>query len=168
MADRRREGEFTEFARGQQQRMYRRAYLLTGSREEAQDLVQTTLVKLYVAWPRVDQPAAYAYRVLVRAFLDGRRRSERERALHVPIEPAAPPPDPDRALTLLAALAELPPRTRAAVVLRYWEDLPVAQAAAALGCTPGTVKSLSSRGLALLRDLLGETFEEPVTEGATR
>jgi RNA polymerase sigma-70 factor (sigma-E family) len=160
MADRRRDAEFAEFAVIEQQRMYRRARLLTGDAHAAQDLVQTTLVKLYVAWPRVDQPAAYAHRVLVRTFLDGRRRSQREGRLLALPDPARPDRDPDRVVTILGALAELPPRTRAAVVLRYWEDLSVEQAAGALGCTTGTVKSLSSRGLDRLRELLQDSFEE--------
>lgn len=169
MADRRRDQEFTEFARAVQHQMYRRAYLLAGDRETALDLVQTTLVKLYVAWSRVDQPAAYAQRVLVRTFLADRRRSRRERDLHTPVDPGRAPEDPARALTVLAALAQLPPRTRAVVVLRYWEDLSVEHTAAALGCSTGNVKSLSSRGLALLHDLLGETFEDlTTTRGAHR
>ena len=166
MADRRREGEFAEFAAIEQQRMYRRARLLTGDADAAQDLVQTTLVKLYVAWSGVDQPAAYAHRVMVRTFLDGRRRSRRERELLALREPRRSDPEPDRVMTVLGALAELPPRARAAVVLRYWEDLSVEQTAVALGCSAGTVKSLSSRGLERLRELLHEAFEERVGAGA--
>ena len=162
MADRRRDSEFAEFAATEQQRMYRRARLLAGDADAAQDLVQTTLVKLYVAWPRVEEPAAYASRVLLRTFLDGRRRSQRERELHALPDPRRAEADPARVVTVLGALAELPPRTRAAVVLRYWEDLSVEQAAAVLGCSAGTVKSLSSRGLERLRELLHETFEERV------
>jgi RNA polymerase sigma-70 factor (sigma-E family) len=162
MADRRRDAEFSEFAAVEQQRMHRRARLLTGDSDAAQDLVQSTLVKPYVAWPGVDQPAAYAHRVLVRTFLDGRRRSRRERELLALPEPRRAEPEPDRAVTVLGALAELPPRARAAVVLRYWEDLSVDQTALALGCSAGTVKSLSSRGLERLRELLHDTFEERV------
>jgi RNA polymerase sigma-70 factor (sigma-E family) len=160
MADRRREREFAEFAATEQQRLYRRARLLAGDADAAQDLVQATLVKLYVAWPRVDDPAAYASRVLLRTFLDGRRRLQRERELHALADPRRPDVDPARVVTVLGALAELPPRARAAVVLRYWEDLSVEQAALVLGCSAGTVKSLSSRGLERLRELLHESFEE--------
>jgi len=160
MADRRRDGEFAEFAATEQQRLYRRARLLAGDADAAQDLVQTTLVKLYVAWPRVEEPAAYASRVLLRTFLDGRRRSQRERELHALADHGRAETDPARVVTVLGALADLPPRTRAAVVLRYWEDLSVEQAAVALGCSTGTVKSLSSRGLERLRELLHDTFEE--------
>jgi RNA polymerase sigma-70 factor (sigma-E family) len=166
MADRRRDAEFAEFATIEQQRMYRRARLLTGDAHAAQDLVQATLVKLYVAWPGVEQPAAYAHRVLVRTFLDGRRRSRRERELLALADPQRSERDPDRVVTVLGALVELPPRTRAAVVLRYWEDLSVDQTAVALGCTAGTVKSLSSRGVERLRELLQEAFEERVGASA--
>ncbi len=166
MADRRRDAEFAEFAVIEQQRMYRRARLLTGDADAAQDLVQTTLVKLYVAWPGVDQPAAYAHRVLVRTFLEGLRRSRRERELLALPEPRRSEPEPAGVVTVLGALTELPPRARAAVVLRYWEDLSVEQTAVALGCSAGTVKSLSSRGLERLRGLLSEAFEERVGASA--
>ena len=161
--DKRRQTEFTAYAASAQQRLFRQGYLLTGSREAAQDLVQTTLTKMYVAWPRIDNPPAYAYRTMMRGFLEVRRRSERERQLHDLPDGAPALSDPAQVLTVRAALAELPPRMRAVLVLRYWEDLSVEQAAAALGCSPGTVKSTSSRGLAHLRQLLGEAFDERVT-----
>jgi RNA polymerase sigma-70 factor (sigma-E family) len=160
--DRRRHAEFTAFAETAQQRLFRQAYLLAGSREAAQDLVQTTLTKMYVAWPRIDNPSAYAYRTLMRAFLEVRRRADRERRLHDLPGGAPPEHDPAHVLTVRAALAELPPRMRAVVVLRYWEDLSVEQTAAALGCTTGTVKSTASRGLAHLRELLGEAFDDRI------
>ncbi len=160
--DRRRHAEFTAFAATAQQRLFRQGYLLTSSREAAQDLVQTTLTKMYVAWPRIDNPSAYAYRTMVRGFLEVRRRSDRERELHDLADGARPQSDPAHVLTVRAALAELPPRMRAVVVLRYWEDLSVEQTATALGCTTGTVKSAASRGLAQLRELLGEAFDERV------
>ena len=166
--DRGRESGFTEFAAEAQQRLYRRAYLLVGEREAALDLVQSTLTALYVAWPRVIDPPAYAHRTLVRSFLATRRRGlkERERLERLPARPD-PPLAPEQTLTVLAALAQLPPRMRSVVVLRYWEDLSVEDTAAALGCSTGTVKSSSSRGLAQLRDLLGEAFEERVPTGTT-
>ncbi len=164
--DRRRHEEFTAFAATAQQRLYRQGYLLTGNREAAQDLVQATLTKMYVAWPRIDNPAAYAYRTMVRGFLEVRRRSARERELHAVPDGPRPQQDPAHVLTVRAALAELPPRMRAVVVLRYWEDLSVEQTASALGCTSGTVKSTASRGLSQLRDRLGEAFDERVTTTA--
>ena len=163
MADRRRDAEFTEFAADTQQRLFRHAYLLTQDRHEAQDLVQTTLVSLYVAWPRVREPGAYAHRTLVHAFLDGRRRAGRERELHRLPDPPQDPGDPDAALTVLGALARLSPRHRAVVVLRYWEDLSVEQTAAVLDCSPGTVKSATSRALDQLRHHLGADLGVPLT-----
>lgn len=153
-----RDEEFTEFAAARQQAMYRHAYLLCGDPDSAQDLVQATLLKLYRAWPRVsraDNLAAYARTTMVRTYLDGQRRWRRERAWHARPDGAAAPPSADLRLTLLAALAELPPRGRAAVVLRYWDDLSIEQTAEALGCGAGTVKGLCSRALAVLRERLG-------------
>lgn len=156
-----RDEEFSGFARDRQQRMYRQAYLLCGETEQARDLVQSTLLKLYRAWPRIadsDYLDAYAHKTLVRTFLDGRRKWRRERDLERLPDPLAPTGSSDLRLTLLAALAELPPRSRATVVLRYWEDLSIEQTADALDCTTGTVKAQSSRALSVLRDRLGADF----------
>lgn len=163
MAGHRRTPEFTAWAEQAQPRLYRQAVLLTGDVDAASDLVQNTLVRLYLAWPRVETPGAYAHRTMVRAFLETRRKVRREADLHQVRDPGTAERDPAQALTVRAALAELPPRMRAAVVLRYWEDLSVDQAAAALGCSPGTVKSNTSRGLDKLRAALGEAFSERVT-----
>ncbi len=167
----RRADEFAAYAEQAQQRLFRQAVLLTGNADSARDLVQSTLVKLYVAWPRIDTPAAYAQRTMVRTFLDGRRKERREADLHRPIDPGKAEPDPAQALTVRQAIAALPPRMRAVVVLRYWEDLTVDQTASALGCSSGNVKSTASRGLDRLRDLLGDAFAErtstPVAEELT-
>jgi RNA polymerase sigma-70 factor (sigma-E family) len=167
-ADRGRDAAFTEFAAGAQQQLFRRAYLLAGDRDSALDLVQNTLTAMYVAWPRIIDPPAYAHRTLVRSFLSTKRRKvrERERLEQLPV-PTDAMPAPEHALTVLAALGQLPPRMRSVVVLRYWEDLSVEDTAAALGCSTGTVKSTSSRGLAQLRVLLGEAFEERMPSGST-
>lgn len=167
-ADRGREAAFTEFAAAAQQQLFRRAYLLVGDRDSALDLVQNTLTAMYVAWPRVVDPPAYAHRTLVRSFLSTQRRRlrERERLEQVP-EATDGTPTPEHTLTVLAALGQLPPRMRSIVVLRYWEDLSVDDTAALLGCSTGTVKSGSSRGLARLRVLLGEAFEERLPSATT-
>ncbi len=157
----RRHDEFAAFAAGARTRMHRQAVLLTGI-DAAPDLVQTTLVKMYVAWPRIDNPTAYAHRTMVRAFLDGRRKRQREADLHRAVDTGRAPEDPAQALTVRAAIAELPPRMRAVVVLRYWEDLSVEQTASALGCSTGNVKSTASRGLDRLRDLLGDAFTDRI------
>jgi len=156
-----RDDEFAEYAGARQQRLYRQAYLLCGDPDKAQDLVQSTLLKLYRAWPsvrRADNLDAYGYKTLVRTFLDGERRWRRERDWFRRPDAAAAPRSVDLRVTLLAALAELPAKARAVVVLRYWEDLSVEQTANALGCSTGTVKSHSSRALGLLRDRLGDDF----------
>lgn len=163
MAGHRRAPEFTAWAEQAQPRLHRQAVLLTGDVESASDLVQSTLVKLYLAWPRVETPGAYAHRTLVRTFLETRRKVRREADLHQVRDPGMAERDPAQALTVRAALAQLPPQMRAAVVLRYWEDLSVEQTASALGCSTGTVKSNASRGLDKLRVALGDAFSERVS-----
>ncbi|MFC9705122.1 MULTISPECIES: SigE family RNA polymerase sigma factor [Streptomyces] len=148
---------FEAFARVAQQRLYRTAYLLCGDAETARDLTQTTLAKLYQHWRRAgtaEHPHAYAKTVLTRTFLAERRRRLRDllvltRAGGTVPEPAAD--HTDLRVTLLAALAELPPRARAMVVLRYWDDQSVASVASQLRCSEATVKSQCSRSLARLR-----------------
>jgi RNA polymerase sigma-70 factor (sigma-E family) len=138
----------------------RTAYLLCGDWHRAEDLAQTALAKLYVAWPRLNrdgQVDAYARKIVVRAAIDDSRRWFRRRETAVgavpDIEPA-PVPGVDDVIDVRRALAALPPGQRAAVVLRYWEDLPIAETAELLGCSEGTVKSQAAKGLAALRQLL--------------
>ncbi|MGH3357324.1 MAG: SigE family RNA polymerase sigma factor [Nocardioidaceae bacterium] len=159
--------DFAEFAASSEQRFYRHAYLLCGDAEQARDLVQTTLLKLYRVWDRVrraDHVHAYAHKTLIRTYMDTQRRSRRDRSLTSLPEPKASGDRPELRLTVLAAIAELPPRARAAVVLRYWEDYSVAQTADIMSCSPGTVKAQSSRALGLLRDRLGDTFYQLIEE----
>jgi RNA polymerase sigma-70 factor (sigma-E family) len=134
----------------------RTAFLLCGDWHQADDLVSIALVKLLRHWRRVsvmEQPDAYVRRVLLRTWLDERRRPwRRER----PTEVVPDRPDPARAdreahTDVMAHLAELPPRRRAVLVLRYFCDLSVEQTAAALGITEGTVKSQAARALDTLR-----------------
>jgi RNA polymerase sigma-70 factor (sigma-E family) len=163
--------DFTEFAQFRQRHLMRTAYLLCGDKQTAQDLTQTALLNLCRAWHRVrrvDGVDAYAHRVLINAYLAVQRKATRERkalwdkAWEAPAESAsstAPDRTTELRLSLLAALDRLPPKARAVVVLRYWEDLSVEATAAALGCSPGNVKSQSSRALARLRTLLGDGFD---------
>ncbi len=149
------------FIRAQQPALIRAGYLLTGSDAAAQDLVQETLVKVIVGWRavrRAGAPEAYVRTILLNAFLASQRRSWwRERPAQVLPEPAevasAYDAVADRDM-LARALQALPARQRAAVVLRHYEDRSEAQTAELLGCSVGTVKSLTSRGLAGLRTLM--------------
>jgi RNA polymerase sigma-70 factor (sigma-E family) len=165
--------DFASFARDQQQRMYRTAYLLCGNRERAQDLVQSTLVSLLKSWNRVREaqnPDAYAKTTLIRVFLTERRKLRREASIQALALSAQASADVatreasvDLRLTILQALRSLPPKPRAMVILRYWEDLSIEQTAAALGCSEGNVKSQCSRSLEKLRAVLGDQFTELVT-----
>jgi RNA polymerase sigma-70 factor (sigma-E family) len=137
--------------------LVRLAYGLTGDRQSAEDLAQTALARAYAAWPRVrraDDPDAYVRRILLnvnRSRLRPRRFTEQLTADppdHGTPDPAGPRDDRS---ALLAALAALPYGQRAVIVLRYWLDLTEPQAAAALGCSVGNVKSQAARGLAKLR-----------------
>ena len=154
--------DFDNFVAAHVDDLLRTAYLIVWDEGEAEDLVQECLLKVARRWPRVrrmEQPQAYARRILVNLALDGaRRRARRRREL----EPGTPPIlsaiDPLQTLEtraeLLQALGQLHERQRAVLVLRYFNDLTEAQVADVLGCSPGTVKSSASRGLARLREAL--------------
>ncbi|GAA4838205.1 SigE family RNA polymerase sigma factor [Kitasatospora terrestris] len=153
---------FEAYAAGCERRLYRTAYLLCGDRHRAEDLAQTTMAKLFAHWWRASQMEnldAYARTVLTRTFLGEQRRLAVARRLGMLASPPeiSPGEDSDLRVTLLNALAELPVRARAMVVLRYWEDLSVETVADLLGCSTGTVKSQCSRALARLREQLGES-----------
>ncbi len=160
---RRDENEFTAFVMARGAALRRTAYLLSGDWHTAEDLVQIALVKLYVAWPRVEQATAEAYarKAVVRVFLDARRRrSSTELPTARVADRAAPDNSPDERLILMQALSSLPPGQRAAVVLRHWEDLSVEEVARLLGLSTGTVKSQCSKGLAAMRLMLTATTPE--------
>ncbi|MFC7492875.1 MULTISPECIES: SigE family RNA polymerase sigma factor [unclassified Nocardioides] len=151
---------FTEFATASRSRLRSTAYLLCGDWDRASDHVQEALIRVYVAWPRLQRQGrelAYARKAVVSVVLDaGRKRSNRERPLASTPDVSSPEDVAagvsDRA-ALMTALARLPERQRACVVLRYFEDLDVRETAAALGCSEGTVKSQTSRALASLRGM---------------
>ncbi|WP_158847090.1 SigE family RNA polymerase sigma factor [Saccharothrix deserti] len=158
-----RDREFDEYVDARALVMRRTAYLLCGDWHRAEDLVQTALAKLYVAWPRVRRdasPDAYARKVLVRAAIDDSRRAFRRRETVVDAVPDTPVPGAASDLDVRRALASLPAGQRTVVVLRYWEDLSVTETARLLGRTEGTVKSQAAKGLAALRDLLGHDVLE--------
>ncbi|MEV6973305.1 sigma-70 family RNA polymerase sigma factor [Kitasatospora sp. NPDC093806] len=169
------ERAFDEFVAGRYAALRRTGYLLCGDWHLAEDLVQTTLVKLYARWPRLREPAAaygYARTTLVRAYVDTRRR----RGSHELAAPDLGPlledgrtadgrrpgeqAEPARRLALLAALAQVSPAYRAVLVLRFWEDQSIESTAAALRQSTGAVKSATNRGLAQLRAILGDSLHE--------
>jgi RNA polymerase sigma-70 factor (sigma-E family) len=154
--------EFTEFAAAVSPRLRRAAFLLCGDWHTAEDLAQTALAKVFVSWRKIArQEAAYAYamRTLVNTYLADKRRKRVGEVLtgRLPERLAEPPP-PEARVVVLDALATLPPKARAVVVLRYWADLSVEQAADMLGCSTGNVKSQSARALGKLRVVLGEAI----------
>jgi RNA polymerase sigma-70 factor (sigma-E family) len=154
--------EFAEFAEAASLQLRRTAFLLCGNWHTAEDLVQTTLAKVFVSWRKIrrrEAVHAYAARTLVNTYLAD-RRSKRSAEIVTDRFPecAVEPHAPETRMVVLGALATLPPRAKAVVVLRYWEDLSVDEVAAALGCSPGTVKSHSAWALANLREALGEAF----------
>lgn len=165
MRDDERSREFVAFTRAHRADLVRTAALLcAGDEAFAEDVVQTTLTRLYLSWARVrraDSPLAYARRSLTHVFIDEARRAHRRRETAVAepataaTEPTSREADPELREVVLAALAALGPRQRAVVVLRHWHDLDVAETARVLGCSPGTVKSQNARALAQLRDRLG-------------
>ncbi|MFE2061600.1 SigE family RNA polymerase sigma factor [Streptomyces sp. NPDC059467] len=157
--------DYAEFAAARAGHLYRSACLLTaGDTHLAEDLVQEALGRIYVRWgrvSRVDNPAGYAQTVLTRTFLAHRRRfSSGERARDSFPEPADTGADPSLRLTLLDALARLPAKDRAVVVLRYWEDRSIHETADALNVSSAAVRTRCVRALAQLRELLGEDLAE--------
>jgi RNA polymerase sigma-70 factor (sigma-E family) len=152
---------FTEFMSARSATLFRVAYLIVGDHQLAQDLLQESLIKTYVAWPRlrdVSSAEAYARKTIVTTAISWRRRrSFHERPTDVLPDTAVP--DPGEAVTthasMVAQLRTLPPRQRAAIVLRYYEDLSEAQTAEVMGCSVGAVKSQVSTGLGRLRDRSG-------------
>jgi len=155
-------GDFTPFVTAHATPLLRSAYLLTGDRQGAEDLLQDTLERLYVAWPRVDDPVAYARTTLTRTAINRwrtrRRRPEVLLPEHDDRDDGISGDGSDARAThavLMTALAGLPRRQRAVIVLRYLEDLTEADTAATLGCSVGTVKSQAHRALKSLRAVLG-------------
>lgn len=154
-----RDAAFSEFVRARRTHLRRIAYAICGDWHRADDLVQTALVKLYVAWPRVRRDGgeeAYVRTIIVRADIDEHRKPWRREVSGLPhAESPAPEPLPvEERSALFEALQALPTMQRKVVVLRHWLGLSVAETAHELRISQGTVKSHSSRGLAALRDAL--------------
>lgn len=153
-----RDAEFTEWLAARQPALLRTAYLLTGERHAAEDLLQTSLAKLYLAWDKVHDRGAvdgYARRIMVNENASLWRRAWKRRE-HPTDDVPEPAPaldtyDEGTARTLWALVQGLPPRARAVLVLRYYEQLSEAETADVLGVSVGTVKSQCSRALTTLR-----------------
>lgn len=154
--------DFTAFVRERSPNLMRVAFLLTGDRGLAEDLLQTSLEKTSRHWHKIREPdAAYAYvqRAMVNTHISWRRRRTVPEVLLEDLPDRAPDPGPHppaRSGAALAALAGLPPRMRTVIVLRFYEGLSEADTAAAMGSSLGSVKSQASRGLARLRVELDE------------
>jgi RNA polymerase sigma-70 factor (sigma-E family) len=160
---------FAEFALARSGALHRAAYLMVGDTQLAQDLVQEALTRTYVAWPRLRDPRnaeAYCRKAITTTAISWFRRKSwnNERPTdELPDPGSGGLPGPEGTVAerdvVWRALQELPPRQRAALVLRFYEDLTEAQTAEAMGCAVGTVKSQVSSGLAKLRGRLGNDVE---------
>jgi RNA polymerase sigma-70 factor (sigma-E family) len=170
---RRPDAEFCEYVAARQSSLRRLAAVLCNDWQRADDLLQTALTKLYVHWDRArsaDHPDAYARSVLVHEFIREQRSLWTKRVslvARVSDSPAAAV-DHDMALDMRAAIATLPARQRATLVLRYYCDLNVDQCAEVMGCSPGTVKSQTSRALEGVRRVLGLGPDTDPREAASR
>ena len=155
---RRHDDDFVDFASSSRERLRRTAYLLCGDWHRASDITQEALIRIYLAWPRIERKdclAAYARQAVMSVVIDQARKLSSTELPAPAVEATPSAHDPagevtDR-LSLVQALVRLPERQRACVVLRYFEDLSVAQVAAVLGVTTGTVKHQTYRALASLR-----------------
>jgi len=152
------EQAFREFVTSQMASLRKLAYMTCGDWHTAEDAVANALVKLYPRWRRLDRPDLYAKTMVYRAAIDETRRPWRRERSAGEAMPDVPQRDPaaavDERLRIRAALESVPPRQRAAVVLRHYLGLSLEDTAGVLGCNLGTAKSQTSRGLAKLRELL--------------
>ena len=162
---------FTEYVAGRRKALLVTAYFCCGSWTHAEDVLQTALAKLYVAWPRVRRnhsEEAYVRRIIVNATIDESRRPwRRERSVDVLPDPGYEPPDHAARSDLMTALAALPPGQRQVIVLRHWLGLSVEETADDLGISTGTVKSQTAHGLAALRERLRASYTSVTSEGTT-
>ena len=162
---------FGDFMAARWTALFRTAYLITGDRHEAEDLLQTSLAKTFVSWRRVrDKGAADAYvrRVMVNTAASRWRSGRHEQATAV-LPDAGHDGGVESATTqvvLWQRISELPPRMRATLVLRYYEDLTEAETARELGCSVGAVKSQTHHALKRLRSSLGDEMLAGISQGA--
>jgi RNA polymerase sigma-70 factor (sigma-E family) len=172
----REKADFADFVAARSAALHRAAYLMVGEAGLAQDLVQEALTKTYVAWPRLRDKGnaeAYTRKAITTTAISWYRRKSWSQEHSTADPPDAPTAGHDDRVAESAWLWEclmgLPVRQRAAIVLRYYEDLTEAQTAEAMGCAVGTVKSQVSAGLAKLRQQLGDRADllplDPLTTG---
>lgn len=157
--------DFGEFVRVVLPGLLRYGHALTGNPHDAADLVQGVLERIGARWPhvlrRTGDPVAYARRAMANAHVSRWRRTRRESLVaDLPDTNVVLPPDPFDGEPLWQALRALPPRQRAVMVLRYYEDLSEAEIAETLGITKGTVKSQANKAMTALRNRLGVTVRE--------
>ncbi|AGZ45802.1 SigE family RNA polymerase sigma factor [Actinoplanes friuliensis] len=157
------DAEYTAYVHGRATALRRTAYLLCGDEHQADDLVQETITKLYARWPKISRQAenldSYVHTILVRIFLDEKRRGWWKVRLGIPPDrpaPVVPAHDVEERAVLRTALSQVPPRQQAVLVLRFLCDQPIADVARVLGCSEGTVKSQTAHGLTALRRILGD------------
>ena len=158
-----RDESFERLCRAEYPAVVRTAYLITGDREEASDVAQEALARAYERWgvvSELDRPGAWLQRVAANLSLSWRRRRRYEARSAVEIEEHAEALTEGTDLDLMDALRFLTPAQRAVVVLRYYADQSVDQVARALQKRPGTVRALTSQGLARLREFLGEDVDD--------
>ncbi|CAN5491644.1 SigE family RNA polymerase sigma factor [soil metagenome] len=152
-----RDADFAAYMQARQPSLLRTAYLLTGDRHTAEDLVQTSFAKLYLSWDRVQRRElvdGYVRRILVNEHSSLWRRPFKRREVvsgDLPETQATDRPDTGESAALWAFVQTLPRKQRAVIVLRYYEDLSAAETADVLGISVGTVKSQASRALAAMR-----------------
>jgi len=171
--DARLEAQFCEYAAVRQQPLLRTAYLLTGDLHSAEDLVQIALAKAYLSWAKLREPHAadaYVRRIMVNEHTSWWRRKWRHNEHSTEAVPERGLDEPGVTQfaerdELWALVRTLPPRQRAAVVLRYYEDLSEGETAQVLGCSVGTVKSQTSRAVATLRQRLAVGANADTTTG---
>jgi RNA polymerase sigma-70 factor (sigma-E family) len=171
------EAGYVEYVSGRMTALRRTAYLLCQDWHAADDLVQVAVTRLFAHWARarrMENLDAYVRKILVHAFISQRRSAWDRKVVLAgsPPEASAAGHDREGALDVRDALLGVPPRQRATLVLRFYCDLDVEQAAAALGCSAGTVKSQTAKGLAAMRRVLAPTMTSvpsvPSVGGADR
>ncbi len=151
---------FEEYAAIAWPSLYRYAYLLTGNHADAEDIAQQTLIKAHRSWSRIkdsDSPTAYLRRMLTNTYLSQRRPMKRRLELLTDAPPESGHPavgGPEERMALWPHVKSLPPRQRAVIVLRYYEDLSEQEIADALDCSRGNVKSTAHHALKALRSAL--------------